>query len=108
MDGHRRDPQGIRWDCRPCLPRAERLTVAGCNVIWPYGGTDTSRDHADFARLIWRFEEAVVRNEAQQSVNETQQAWWARLMPRIEAVLLRLERRLAASPKIGPIFLLEK
>jgi len=32
-------------------------------------------------------------------VNETQQAWWARLMPRIEAVLLRLERRLRGFPK---------
>jgi len=47
------DPQGIRWDCRPCLPLTERLTAAdgvGQGSVIP------SHDPSRISRLrpVWR------------------------------------------------------
>src|SRR6476660_10397100 len=47
------DPQGIRWDCRPCLPLTERLTAAdgvGQGSVIP------SHDPGRISRLrpVWR------------------------------------------------------
>src|ERR1700737_3479155 len=47
------DPQGIRWDCRPCLPLRERLTAAdgvGQGSVIP------SHDPSRISRLrpVWR------------------------------------------------------